>query len=453
MNKATTFNPSVKTNFKNGLRWNLVGSMAYEGVKIIHHLFLLKFLDVPLYGMIGSTLGLLYFTTKIADFGTTFSLPPFFHLFSKSKNGFKKLFFVHFLLPQSPIIILASLAATYFYRQKLITHSSLFFLFPIIIILETVRSFFRYFLNFYFKTKTVVLLELTTFFSYVASMWLCVLVFNYPISLNLTFTLHTLESGIVVLIFALLTYSIYKKIPNQEGELPEGVGKRILNMRVFNYLLRISKDLFTRNFLTPLFALKFGFEQAGFFFFAGTIATSIQSIIKYSIGYSGNALFANIKQSPQSVKKEAFDLLCRKLTKIVAPIIIFLLLNYKFVMKIGKAGNPTLTTFALFLMFLILILAEFFLLLYEQFYIIEEASRKLFFFKALEFILLYIAISSKTSSTPLMLLTNMLIIRLISFIIIAINAYFNWKIWPRVRAEIRYLAGCTAGALIFSFIF
>ncbi|MFH0898079.1 MAG: hypothetical protein V1855_00700, partial [bacterium] len=107
---------------------------------------------------------------------------------------------------------------------------------------------------------------------------------------------------------------------------------------------------------------------------------------------------------------------------------------------------------SMFVMFLIIILTEFFLLLYEQFYIIEEASNKLFFFKLLEMSLLYIAVSSKTSGTPLMLLSNMIIIRLVSFLIIATNAYFNWKIWPHIKTKAYYITGCIVGALIFSFI-
>ncbi|MFH1831616.1 MAG: hypothetical protein ABH827_02320 [bacterium] len=443
---------TIKSKFKNGLRWNFSGSMIYETIKTFHQLFLIKFLSVSLYGLIGSTLSLIYLATKIADVGTTYSLPPFFHLFTKNKFNFKKLFFKYFLLPQLPIIIITAIATTYIYRQNFVPHAQLLLIVPIIIILETFRSFLRYFLNFSFKTKTVVILEVSTFLTYVSFIWFCVLYKHSPVTLKLILLTHVTESAIVVSVFSGLVYSMYKKLPDTENVLDSTIWRRLLNMRLFNYLIRLSKDLFTSNFLTPFFAFRFGFEQAGFFFFATNIASSIQSIFKQSVGFSGHALFANLKESSQAEKKEAFDLLCQKLVHFVAPPIIFLLINYKFIIKLGNTQDPTLLTGALVLMFLTIILTEFFLLLYEQFYIIEEATQKLFFFKIFELALLYLVVMSKASSSPLIMLINITFIRLISFVIIAINAYYLWKIKPRLKPEAKFLTLCVIISILFSLL-
>ncbi len=443
----------IKEKFFVGFRWSVIGGITYETIKTVHNFFLLQFLTVMTYGLMGSTLALVYFSTKLADIGTTHSLPPFFHLFSKSKQNFKRLFFRSFLFPQIIFLIVVSIAITFFY-QKQFGYTFYVFILPTLIILETIRSFFRYFLHFSFKSKTIVLIELSVFLVYVSSIWLSFFVLGYPFSLNLIFIPHVFDSGITVIIFGYLISKIYKQLPEKtETKIPSRVSKRLLRLRFFNYILRLSKDLFTKNFLTPFFALKFGLYHAGVFHFAGVIATSIQAIIKAAIGQSGTAFLANLKEHPESVKKNAFNLLSQKLMTVLTPIVIFLGLNYKSIIKLGQTHNNVNITISFLLLLLIIVFTEFFFFLYEQFYIIEEASQKLCLFKLIEFVLLYVLVIANGGGTPLLTLRNLIIVRLVSFTLITINAYYVWKIRPNLKTSWLYLTLCTLGALFFSFIF
>jgi len=198
---------ALEKKFHKGFRWNLVGSIIYEILKTLHYFLLLRFLQTPVYGLIGSMFSIIYFTTKLADVGTTYSLPPFFHLFFKSKNNFKRLFFKYFLLPQAPIILLSSFIATFFYYQKFLTTQTppYLFILPTLIILETLRSFLRYFLHFAFQSKTIIFIELTSFIGYLASIWVLFFGGAFSLSLNLIFLPHIIDSTIVVTIFSYVT--------------------------------------------------------------------------------------------------------------------------------------------------------------------------------------------------------------------------------------------------------
>ena len=84
----------------------------------------------------------------------------------------------------------------------------------------------------------------------------------------------------------------------------------------------------------------------------------------------------------------------------------------------------------MFLLFLLISLTELFFILYEQFYIIEEAVSKLFFFKLLELAMLYGVIKSPLAISPILILLGLIVVRFVSFLIIASNAFYTWKIKP-----------------------
>lgn len=441
----------IEKKFHRGFRWNFFGSIIYEAAKIIHHFFLLKFVNVADYGLIGSMFAVIYMTTKIADFGMSHALAPFFCDITKNKKSFKKILFFYYLGPQLPIIMAAGMIAMFFFQKQFLAGQPTpsLFIIPTIVFLETIRSFLRYLLHMTFQSKKVVLFELATFLCYLSSIWIAILHFHFPLSLNVIFVPHIVDSAFVTTIFIIMMRRYYKKLPQENvGNWSKNLGQRIIKARLFNYFIRISREFFTSHFLTPFFAIKFGFKQAGLFYFASIIATAIQSIIKVSIGYSGNALFASLKENSQAAKKQAFRIINEKVMRVIAPLIIMLTISYKSIMELWLTNNNTAVTLALLLLLLIIIFTEFFFMAYEQFYIIEEASRKLFLFKILEFFLFYVVIIASEQQTMLTTLISIIIIRLISFVIITINAYSLWQITPSIRTSKHYLALCFACGLI-----
>lgn len=450
-NVFTNINPDIQKKFQREFRWTLVGSIIYETLKITHCLLLMKLLSNTDYGSMGSLFSLIYLVTYIADLGATNSIPPFLHLFVQCRSTFKSFLIRYSLIPHIPLLLLCATGGTLFAMSKLPNLPYLIII-PSLIILETIRSFLRVLLHTTFQAKRAVVVELAIFIPYLISIWAPYLIFKSPITLNHIFTPHLIDSIITVGCFSFLVAKFYKTLPIDDSKhLPPTLAKRLLITRLFNYLLRVSRNMFTSNFLTPLFAIKFGLASAGIFYFASILANAIQAMVKSVIGYSGNALLASIKESGQAAKKEAFNILCQKLVKLTAPIIIFLAINHKAIIKLSAAHTTTSHTISLCLLFLVISFSEFFFILYEQFYIIEEAANKLFFFKLLELSIFYGLITSEIISSPATTLVGLICIRLVSFTIIATNAFYYWHIRPSFKSNISYITAWVALSLIVSF--
>lgn len=443
---------NIQKRFLHGFWWNLAGSISYESLKTIHCFLLLQFLNAQVYGFVGSLFSIVYLATRIADFGATNSIPPFHNLFTRNKQNFKQFLTHYSLIPHLPLIlagafIVLSLAIK---KSDLVSPPLYLFVLPTIVVLETIRSFFRQLLHTIFKSKVIVIAELIIFIIYLLVIWIPFL-FGTPLTLNLIFIPHLADSLLALIVFGYMIRKFYHELPSGKLELPSKLWKRLTFTKTHNYLLRISRHMFTSNFLTPLFALKFGLKSAGIFYFASTLASMVQAIIRSLVSYSGGALFANLKDSPQAEKKAAFNLLCEKLVHVIAPVIIFLSINYRAIIRLGSSANMTNVTLSLALLFLIISFTEFFFVLYEQFYIIEEAAGKLFVFKLLELAIFYGLITAGTNESQISTLLSIIVIRFVSFAIIAVNAYYNWRITPNFKANYKFLATSFLVSLIIAY--
>jgi hypothetical protein len=327
----TTFD-TLSNKFHAGVRWNFVGSIIYESVKAVHNFFLFGIMDSAVYGLLGSTFSIMYFASKIADLGATSSLPPFFHYITRNKQSFRRIMGKHYALPHLPLVVVVALAALILYaRQFVITPGRAVLLIPIIIGLEVVRYFLRLFLHAAFKSKAVVVIEVTSFINFIALIWIPHLALGHPLTITNILIPHAIDSCLCVGVFLYLLAKFYQTLPATDDPPSRPSIKRMTATKAINYTLRMSRDLFTSNFLTPLFALKCGLGQAGIFYFATVIVNTIQSTIKMSVHYPANGLLSNLKESSHLTKKAAFTMLCQKLTKLITPIVIFII-------KIGRAS-------------------------------------------------------------------------------------------------------------------
>lgn len=447
--KTTPFSVTpFEIRFHQGFRFAVVGSTIYEATKTIHNLLLIYYLTPKAYGLIASALSFIYLVTKFADFGASSSILPFFHLFIKDKCNFKYLTLRHYLLPHIPALLIAAAISTIFLWQykRPGTNSTILLIITTIIFLETIRSFLRLFLYTSLECKKTVFIDVSSFLFYVLLIWIPFFLFNLQLSLSNILTIHIIDSLFTCSVFSLFFYKIYKKLPSNQLSLPNNFKSRLLKTKIFNYLLRLSRELFTANFLTPFFAIKFGFIHAGLFYLAAVIAHSINSIFKISIGYLGNAILANLKNSSISEKQKAFGILTQKLSTLICPLVIILLINYNKIIyyascySIDCSGIST-TTLSLALLFFIIQMIDFTLSLYEQFYVMEEASHQFFFYKLFEFLFFYFFMSAcnQSISQPNILL-GIISIKLVSFILIAASAFYRWQIKPKFKANLRYIS-------------
>ncbi len=441
----------MSKQFHASFRWTLSGSFVYETCKVAHCLLLMKCMPTALYGTMGSLFSIIYLVTYIADLGATNSLPPFIHLMNKSKSNFKTFLLTYSLLPHAPLIIGCAGVATYI-AATTFTQLPFLWLIPSIIFLETTRTFLRMLLHATFLTKHVVSIEVAILFLYLAMTWVPVVVFNQPLTLNTIFIPHFIDSLICVSAFVLLVLSYQRSLPNAPCSIDNTLPKRLITTRLFNYLLRVTRNMFTSNFLTPLFAWRFGLVSAGTFYIASIIVNALQSVIKSTIWYPGNALLANVKEESQEVKMQAFTSINNKLMSMLAPVIIIIGLNIDSIIKISKLPSITNESIALALLFLLISLAEFFFLLYEQLYIIEEAANKLFLFKLTELAVLYVMVRHSIITSPVATLVALIVVRAVSFAIISTNAWSTWKIALRFHASRWVIAGSVATGLFVSVV-
>lgn len=440
---------AILKKFNTSFKWNISGSALFEALKLAHNALLLSLLAPELYGAMGSIFAVIYFSSRLIESGAAYTVPPFFTTIISSKQAFKRYFLGYFLLSILPIGIIISSISCWFYTSKF-SHNIALIILPTLMILEAIRSTLRQFLHTAFNNRQAIFSELILFVSYLGVIWGGHFLLNVEITLNFLFIPYLLDSVIALAIFLFWSHRIYRKTPRLESnqEVAPLAVKRYIHIRSFNALLKIGRDLFTSNFITPLFAIKFGLADAGIFYFAGMIASSVQAIIKASIGYSGSALLANLKEHSLADKQMAFRELSRKLMLIIVPLISIVLINYRTIIQLGCSSGLPQATMSFGLLYLLISFSEYFFLLYEQFYLVEEASSRLFFFKAFEFTLLFLAITSGHAVEPIMLLMQIVLVRIISFSVIAVSAYAKWRIRPQFRSNANYLLASLALSIL-----
>lgn len=440
----------LKKRFRSGFRCNIFGSLSYEILRITHQVLFLKTLSRTEYGLMGGLFSLVYLTIYFSDFSNSSSLPPFLQTFTQSKHNFKKLLPLY-LLPQILLQSIAAIIATIFYTNGILNHhkSPFLFILPALIIMEGLRIFFRSLLHYMFKSKKVMVIELTISVCYYATIW-AVFFATGKMTLNTIFVPYLLDTVIALLLFLRLTHKEYKQLPRTATQIPEGIHKRMFKARCYNFVTQISKNFFTGNFLVTIFASQFGLQTAGILKLASNIADAAKALIKVTIGFSGNALLSQLKNKSLRVKLEAFQFLSNNLNNLIYFILIFITINYSRLINL-KVDIHTVSqnTFLFSFMFLFIATAEYFFIVYEQFYILEEKAFKLMVFKLLEFALFYIFVITRQASQPIYILITVLIIQVIGFVIIATSAYREWKIKPQFKISSANLTTYTAISICF----
>jgi len=445
----------LKQKFHTGFRWNVFGSIVFEAIKILHHVFLLKVLNPVEFGLLANLYSITYLTVYFSDIAATTTLPPFLNVFIKSKQNFKKLF-SFYIFPQLPLLSIAAAIVTFLYSKSIFNHPSspIMAIIPLLIVCEGMRIFFRAFLHYLFLHKLVIILENSLTCGYYAMLWFLYLFLGFKMTLNLIFIPFLLDSIAAIIIFIILSIRVYKKLPEESSNIPPGFYLRIIKNRMFNYPNQIVKNFFTGNFLTPIFAMQFGLQQAGVLKFSSMIADSVKAVIKAAINFSGNAFLAQIKTKSLDTKREVFQLLTTKLNNLMYFMIIFLLFNFKNLLGLRVSLDYVAQTSISFsFIFLMIILAEHFFLVYEQFYVLEEKPHKFLIFKLLELFVFYLFVLSKPLTSPITTLLSVLFIQILSFTILSIHAHYQWRIKPTFKIKFINLFYYLFVALIFYLIF
>jgi len=362
--------------------------------------------------------------------GVTNSITPFLQLLSQNKNNWQFLLIQKTLLPHLPLILLTSIGTlVYFLHTSLAKNIdvTLGIIMMALIILESGQSFMRQLLYALFQTTAVVSIELGLLIARYGAIWGLSLLCNYPMTISLIMWSHLASTLICLSLFLALLTRVYKKLPETELNIPAHFSWRLAQNRAYNYLLRLSRNIFSIHFLTPLFAFQFGLKTAGLFFFASKLARIVSAVVKLSIGYSGNGLLAQIKNKALPEKRAAFSLLAAKLLSLIIPACALFAPLCAGALHRGYIQSAATDIFVLCLLYLIITFFEFFFMLYEQWYILEEAAHRLCIIKLIELGALF-ALLKYCPLSAIQLLAILIIVRALHFGFIAFHAYKTWGI-------------------------
>lgn len=210
--------------------------------------------------------------------------------------------------------------------------------------------------------------------------------------------------------------------PNDDFIFPPQFFASSVRIKFFNYLLRLSRNLFSSNFLTPLLAVHCGLATAGIFYFASKLAQSLLSVVKITIGYSGNGLLAAAKKESTQTINHTFSRLNKKLFWISAPLMSGFLVATPLVTFVWYSQELQYQIFMLSMLFLFMNIIECFFILYECLFILHHAAHQLFFIKIIEIVLFYIIISCITPAAPYLSLISTFVLRSMTLTFVVIHA-------------------------------
>jgi hypothetical protein len=449
----STIHPAINA-FNVRARWNLFGSIAYEGLRIGHNAILALLFSPQMFGLIGSLFASTYLIVRLSDAGATNALLPFFGYLDHSRQMFKEFFLKRLLLSlfiSAPLG--AGLASLFLQSMQSEALVSCTIILPLLMFSETLRSFLRQFLHLAGYSKQTVLVDQTTFCLYIAACWP---VLFYVPSLRtplFVFTLFLLDSLIGVGCLLVLAAQYARKLPDVPQpsiDLPSN--QALYSSRFYAWVMRACKELFSSNALTPLFAATVGLKEAGLFYFAATLAMALHAVMRSVIGYAGASFFVFARRTSMPTH-QAFKLVTRKLASIILVLACFFAFAYYDIVKLTHtmAASSRLTIF--FVLYFAIVMIEFTLLLYEQQYQLEQAGAKALQWRLLELLLVYVTTRGFVSLQPVSTLSCILIAKVGTLIALALTGYRRWAIRPSLRMEPRKVLLLVGVSIVLALLF
>jgi hypothetical protein len=256
------------------------------------------------------------------------------------------------------------------------------------------------------------------------------------------------------LIFAYKVYHLYKNLPESSpAPIATAVPWRIMKNRFFSYLTQLNHQFFSGNFLVPLFAVQFGFSQAGVLKLISHVVHTISTILNKTFGPAAFALLAHHKDMSLAQKRKAFYLATGYLHHALCFIFIFFFMNYKKLFLYSPHADLITPYWSLIILFIVIHFSEHFFMMYEKFYITEEKVEYIFVLNCFTTFLMYLILKQKVILAPSTILMSIVLIRLISFIIIHTVSFYLWELVPNFTIKPLYLfASGIFSALIFMLV-
>lgn len=445
-------NDSIKKQFFLGVRWNIFGSFFYESLKLLHQILLVKYMNFENYGVLGGLFSFIFLSINIANLGAEQSISAFVLDFLESKKAFKRLL-VLFISINVLSLFAASVLFNLFIPAKL--YDSLIFEYKIpqlLIFVEGLRIFFRSLLHSLNVHKYPVIVESLITTLYFSITWTFFFLGKTKVSTFFVLTLYLLCSICVVTLFIMRAFKLYEKLPsnNIDNNRHKNLLIRIFRARCYNYLINLSRNFFTGNFIVAILVSRFSLGDVGLFKFASYIADAIRGIAHAIINFSGGSFLGLLRNSDIESKRAGFKIINESLSNIIFFLALVLLTNMGLLYIFQKA----FISFSLFTaaIFLVLALLEQYTSVYTQFFTVEEHLLPLVFQKASELSLIFYILYICNHNTAITVLFSLLVVKFFSFATLATEAFYSWKLTPTILPSFRFLSFCVIITIFTNYI-
>lgn len=438
--------------FFHALRWNSVESIVYQLALMVHQIYVFKVTSYEFFGLAGTFFSLTYLMVMFINSGFDASCASFFSKYSMSKSTIRSFLFKSFFVS---ILVALVLLITFILGKKfLISQWSAFeklsigfiIIICLLIFLEVIKKVGKVILQLAGKSHVTACAEIITMFLYSFIVWISYFYWN-TLTLHMVFAPMVFLLIIKVIVFGWYGFSWYTSIPEGDTSIKQIDIYRILKNRFFIFLHQMSNQLFSSNFLVPLFALQFGLEYAALLRLMSTIVYSITSIIQKIFTTSSIVAFAHSKENFAQTK-DLFKLISEWINQIVIMLSIFFLINYSPIFGTTKSH----IILGMGYLYLLISFCATLFIAYEEFYIIQEKTFLLCCINGILLLFTYFGIAHNIQLSPILTLAILALLRIASFITLSIISYSIWKIRPSIKFHSISFIGSLVISLLFFII-
>jgi hypothetical protein len=291
----------LMTKFLQGVRWNFIESIIYQGIYLAHSILLFKVLDLTSYGTISTIFATLYIAVSIGNFGLEQTVAMFYKRLTTSKEVFTACLKNHFLFQ---LLFFTGCAICYVgLSMQGVTplhHLSgkVVLSLGILFIVEGIRKTVRTLLQYAFLNAITAGIEIISLYLYVCSVW-GMYGWSGSISIESIIGSLILPTSISLVFLVYYSYTWYLQLPTRGSSVDSGevnlLKQQILRHRIINSCTYTTSYLFSTQALVTLFAIKWGFKYAGIASLMGTISQSIPYLLKKTFSRMSNLLLAYTK--------------------------------------------------------------------------------------------------------------------------------------------------------------
>lgn len=408
--------------FFKSIRWNFLDACIYQTVLTGHYAALFFATTPAFFGMMGTLFSLVFLLATVANAGLDTTFSAFYTRVVSSRFQMRTIIMRHLGATTVIACILGMLMLLLWislpYGMPPFSLSLALTLLGILIC-ESIKKSLRMLLQLAFRTPIVAGIESATVVGYVGSVWLGHLC-GVPLTLMHLFLPMLICWLGATLASVFFVYQLYRELPPLPTALTEPISQNLfIKNRFLNLLNQLVHQLFSSNFLVPLFALRGGFAVAGQLKLVCYISYGITSALQKIIGFSASALFAQLVGKESKNMRHAFMLVQKTLLLFLASIFLLTMvigIGFLFFTQAPLSQqSPHLVILALIFS---MQLSENFFTAFERFLIVKEQALFLTIVNGGTAAALYLTIHATGQLSLLSTLSVLLAIRICAFFVV-----------------------------------